>query len=408
MDKCYFCGATAAEKKLYVIERYVATLTLCEECIHDIANETSLAFGKTTGETTPPASPPLVPAAPRDIKAYLDRYVAGQEAAKRAISVALATHLRRFNDPELRKSNLLLIGPSGSGKTHLVKTAARVAGLPVAFADATSLTQAGYVGDDVESVLVRLLDAAGGNLELAQRGIIFLDEVDKIARKSGVNTSITRDVSGEGVQQALLKLIEGTVAKIPQKEGRKHPMEEGILFDTSHVLWVFAGAFEGLDEVLRQRAVREAGAGLGFGSKPASELELPEPTHEDLIEYGMIPEFMGRVPNLVRLDPLDRATLIKIIDGVEGSHMANYRRVFEHYGVQLETTPEFVEAVAERAQERYARAGGRGPLAVLEPVMELILFQLPDPQVKRILLKPEHLDRPELSLEEARRPPAAA
>jgi len=373
---------------------------ICEQCLNEgmryLENEDRF-------EPAPaPAAERLPERArrPREIKQELDRRVAGQERAKRALSVAFATHALRFENPDLPKANVLLVGPSGTGKTLLVKEAARVAGLPVAIADATSLTQAGYVGDDVESVLTRLLATAGGDLELAQRGVIFVDEVDKIARKGGENPSITRDVSGEGVQQALLKLVEGTVANVPFKEGRKHPGEETVQMKTDGILWIFAGAFEGLEMILEERKGRP---GIGFGADaPEPDEALPEVTHEDLIRYGLIPEFMGRVPQLVRLDPLDGATLRRIVAEVENSYLERYRRIFDAYGVRLEMSEAFVDEVVRRSLKNHRRAGGRAPQAVLEPIVHELLFHLPDPEVSQIRLEPGHLDDPERALEEAR------
>lgn len=392
---CIICGAGVDTAVLVEYRTGGEPRYVCESCLKE-----SVGFLDPPEESQPPRKllHPTVKE-PRAIKRQLDLRVAGQEQAKRALAVAFATHALRFDDPELPKANVLLVGPSGTGKTLLVKEAARVAGLPVAFADATSLTQAGYVGDDVESVLTRLLSVAEGDVELAQRGVVFVDEVDKLARKGGENPSITRDVSGEGVQQALLKLVEGTVANVPFKEGRKHPNEQTVPMRTDHILWIFAGAFEGLEAILEERRGR---AGIGFGAQVAQEEPLPRVTHEDLIRYGLIPEFMGRVPNLVRLDPLDERTLRSIVAEVENSYLERYRRIFGAYGVELEMSDAFIDEVVRRSLAQHRRAGGRAPQAVLEPLVNELLFHLPDPGVRRLLLEAEHLEHPERALEEAR------
>jgi len=400
--KCIVCGATPDNEALVEFDGHGGTPKyVCKSCLQEGLRYLDSVSAE---PLAPLPRPPLNAMNPRAIKRELDKTIAGQERAKRAVAVAFATHALRFENPGLPKGNLILVGPSGTGKTLLVKEAARLSGLPVAFADATSLTQAGYVGDDVESVLTRLLNEAGGNVELAQRGVVFVDEVDKLARKGGENPSITRDVSGEGVQQALLKLVEGTVANVPYKEGRKHPSEETAQVKTDGILWIFAGAFEGLEALLEERRGRP---GIGFGAADVASEPLPEVTHDDLIRYGLIPEFMGRVPQLARLEPLDEVALRRIIAGVENSYLERYQRLFGAYGAELTMSEEFVQEVVRLSLERHRRAGGRAPQAVLEPLIHEILFHLPDPQIGRIHLEPEHVEDPERAIRDAKRQAAA-
>jgi len=353
----------------------------CVELCHNIIRQEKRKSGslKTLFEKIP---------APSEIRGFLDKYVVGQDFAKKALSVAVHNHYKRLNhwdqcegdDVELEKTNILLIGPTGSGKTLLARTLARVLNVPFAIADATTLTEAGYVGEDVENCLLRLLQAADYDLDSAQRGILYIDEIDKIARTAG-NVSITRDVSGEGVQQALLKILEGTISNIPPQGGRKHPEQQYIQMDTSQILFICGGTFDGLDDIIRRRIGKRT---IGFATEADGVLTgtdeltalLNQATPDDLIEFGMIPEFVGRLPLLAPLSPLDETALSRVLTEPKNSLCRQYQKMFELSGCELEFTPAALMALSRKALER--ETGARALRAVLEELMLDIMFQLPD------------------------------